>query len=89
MPQKIVMAKYGEHEIRVENTWFSGATLFIDGGRVKKNNDYLALKNDKPLMAAKVKLEGAERLVEVYVSALFTIKIKICVDGMQIGGEEF
>jgi hypothetical protein len=40
-------------------------------------------------MAAKVKLEGAERLVEVYVSALFTIKIKICVDGMQIGGEEF
>ena len=89
MPKRIMLAKYGQSEIRVENTWFNGATLFVDGDRVARANDYFIFNKYKPLISENVKLDGAERLVEVFMLARTTVKIKINVDGRQIGGEVF
>lgn len=89
MPLKSVVAQFGNTEIKVENTWFGGARLLVDQKEVAVNKDYFALRKSKPLMTARVPIEGVERLIEIFVSALFTVKIKICVDGAQVGGDRF
>jgi hypothetical protein len=89
MPLKTVIGQVGDTEIKVENTWFSGAKLFVNQKLVAENNDYLALNKSEPLMTAKVLIDGSEKLVEVFAFAIFTVKIKICVDGIQIAGNNF
>lgn len=89
MPIKTVVAHVGGTEIKVVNTWFSGAKLLVNQEVVAENNDYLALSKSKPLMTAKVLIEGSEKFVEVFAFAVFTVKIKICVDGIQVAGNSF
>lgn len=89
MPLKRVVAQIGDTEIKVENTWLSGARLFVNGSAVARTDDYFALNKSKPMMTAKVVIDGAEKLVEVFCFALFTVKIKICVDGIQLAGDRF
>ena len=89
MPQKSVDAQVGDTEIRVENTWLGGARLFVNGDVVARTDDYFALNKSKPMMTARVVIDGAEKLVEVFCFAIFTVKIKICVEGIQLAGDRF
>lgn len=89
MPLKRVVAQLGNTEIKVENTWFSGASLFVNQDVVARYDDYFALSKADPIMSAKVVIEGVEKLVEVFCFAIFTVKIKICVDGVQLAGDRF
>ena len=89
MPKKTIVARYGSREIQVENTWFNGLTLIVDDEHIARNNDLLALNKHKPILSTRVTLDGVERRIEVFAYALWTAKLKICVDGTQIGGEFF
>ena len=85
------IAEYNGHRIRVQNTWFSGARLYIDGECRDTNQQFFALSGAIPrLSACLVDSEGQKHVIEVFAKApLFTVKAKICVDGRQIGGDGF
>lgn len=89
MPLTTVTAQVGDSEIKVINTWLSGAKLFVNQQVVATNKNLFALSKSKPLMTAKVLIDGSEKLVEIFAFALFTVKIKICVDGIQVAGSKF
>jgi hypothetical protein len=89
MPIKTVIAQVKGIETKVVNTWFSGAKLLVNQEVVAENNDYFALSKSKPVMTAKVLIDGSEKFVEVFAFAIFTVKIKICVDGIQVAGNSF
>ncbi len=86
---KKVMANYYGHEILDVNSWFSGAKLFINGEFRGENRTLFALTGREPLLATELELKGQFHTVEVFCRAHFTVEIKICVDGQQIGGEVF
>lgn len=83
------MANHYGHEILVENTWLRGARLFVDGECYDENWDLLATDKAVPRLKAIVDFDGRYHTIEVFFLALLTVKIKICVDGKQIGGEMF
>ncbi len=87
MPKKTVAVRLDGVEIRLENTWFSGARLFVDNKQVAESLDYFALDKHRPLMTARVSIAGKERLVEAFIHALIFVKLKICVDGVQVAGD--
>jgi len=89
MPLKTVVARVEDIEIRVENTWSGGARLFVNQEIVSSNNDSFALSRSKPFMTARALINGTEKLIEVFIYAIFTVKIKICVDGNQVAGDDF
>ena len=64
------------------NSWLGGMKLLIDGEQRVMNNDLLALDKNRPLLTTD--LDGSK--VEVFVKALGTVQVKICVDGRQVGG---
>ena len=82
--QKEWIAKHNNHTIRVVNTWFSGAKLYIDGECRDTTSALIATKKDSPLLSAKL---NDEEVVEIYLIAMYTTKAKICVNGEQIGGD--
>ena len=89
MPKKVVVAKLGDCEILVVNTWFSGLTLLVNDEEIRKYDNLVAVSKDKPIISEHVEINGSKRLIEVFVHAVFTVKIKICVDGAHISGDYF
>lgn len=84
------LAVYENHEIRVVNTWFSGAKLYIDGDCCDTNTGLVATSTARPVLSGSIQLsDGQRHRVEVYVTSLLTTKAKICVNGRQIGGDIF
>lgn len=84
------VAHYDGHDITVRNSWNDGMKLFVDGEQVAENRQTFALDKTRPLMAASVRrADGKAILVEVFAYALFTVGVKIVVDGKQVGGEVF
>jgi hypothetical protein len=83
--QKEWFADYGGYKIRVVNTWFGGAKLYINGECRDKNSAFIAL--GETLLSAK--LNEAGDIVEVSISAVLTTKAKILVNKTQIGGDLF
>jgi hypothetical protein len=85
------IAEHSGHRIRVQNTWFSGARLYIDGECRDTNQQFFAVSGAMPRLSARlVDSEGQTHVIEVFIKApLFTVKTKICVDGRQIGGDVF
>lgn len=79
----------GGTEIKVVNTWFHGAKLFVNGQEVAVNNKYFALSKSHPVMSVRTLVDGTERLIEVFAFAVLTVKLKICLDGKQIAGDKF
>ena len=89
MPKKVVVTKLGDCEILVVNTWFSGLTLLVNGEEITKSFSLVAPGKDKPFISEHVAINGSERLIEIFVWGVFTVKIKICVDGAHISGDYF
>ena len=89
MPLKRVVAQIGNTEIKVENTWLGGAKLFIDDKPIVTNSEMIAINKNTPLITTRAVIDGVERLVEIYVYAIFRVKIKICVDGTRVAGDRF
>ncbi|MCT7942858.1 hypothetical protein [Shewanella holmiensis] len=89
MPKKVVETTIANTHIRFENTWLSGAKLIVDGKILVQDDSYLSLNKNSPLVAKKIVVEGVEHLIEVFVYAIFTVKIKIHVDGQYVAGDKF
>jgi hypothetical protein len=78
------------HELMVRNSWNGGIRLFVDGQQVAENRQMFAVSRERPLLSALVEREKGEPfLVEVFAYALFSVSVKIVVDGKQVGGEVF
>ena len=67
----------------------SGLSLFVNNMQIKKADGFVDLNKKQPWIAEPVTLDGSDRLIEVFVNAVFSVKIKICVDGKRIGGDDF
>ncbi|MBO2621125.1 hypothetical protein AAEI00_19220 [Shewanella algae] len=89
VPKKVQETNIGNTHIKFENTWFRGAKLFVDGEIVVKDNSFFALDKNSPLVAKKIVVEGVEHLVEVFVYAIFTVKLKLHVNGQYVAGDKF
>jgi hypothetical protein len=78
MPVKRWQVDWKGHRIEVENTWFSGARLFIDGKEVAKNRDLVALSAH--LRGEIVHEDGRTSRVVAEIEAILTVKCTIAVD---------
>lgn len=85
------IAEYNGHRIRVQNTWFSGAKLYIDGECRDTNKQLFLVSGAITRLSARLVVsESQSQVIEVFMKApLFTTKAKICLDGRQIGGDVF
>lgn len=88
MPKKTLYAQVGDDRLRVENTWFSGATLFLNDHPIARNNDFFAVNRLTPLISAEATVNGEKSQIEVFVRAIFTVKIQIRLNGTIVAGEE-
>jgi hypothetical protein len=80
-------ADYNDHEIRFVNTWFSGASLYVDGKCVDKSYMmFLAPAGVTEFLTAS--LSSTEK-VYVDVWANTSAKARIRVNDKQIGGDLF
>ena len=84
--EKEIIATYKNHKIRVTNGWFSGAKLYIDGECRDNSSAIIQTNKNSPMLSAKL---SEDDIVEVYGIAIYATKIKICVNGNQIGGDVF
>jgi hypothetical protein len=83
------VATHNGCEIRVANTWFGFAKLYIDGDW-RDTNVRKFTSPHSPAISVRVTPASHEPfLVDVYLKARVTVKAKICVDGKQIGGDTF
>ena len=79
------LAEYDGHSIRVVNSWFGGAKLYIDGDIRDSTNALFAV--GEKLLSAKINDKGD--IVEIIIHATFSTKVKILVNDYQIGGDKF
>lgn len=84
------VANFEDREIGVRNSWNGGMRLFIDDEQVGENRQLFSIDKERPLLTASVaRKSGAPFVVEIFAHALFSVSVKIVVDGKQIGGEVF
>ncbi|MBL4617147.1 MAG: hypothetical protein JKY46_05585 [Robiginitomaculum sp.] len=88
MPKKIVIAKYKDHYIRVENTWFSGASLFIDDKMVDHTNRLIAMDPNEVLLSATIDIDGMSEQIDVSFEVIWVVKFKISIDGKYFAGDQ-
>ena len=88
MPKKIILAKYKGHYIRVENTWFSGASLFIDEKMVDHSNRLIAINPNEVLLSATIDIDGKSEQIDVSFEVIWVVKIKISIDGKYFAGDQ-
>ena len=84
--QKEWITKYENHTIKVVNTWFAGAKLYIDGECRDSSYSFFEVNSTAPLLSVKL---SDSNIIEIYAKAIWTVKIKICLNGEQIGGDVF
>lgn len=89
MASKEWLYQFGDHEIRVINTWLNGAYLYIDGFLRDTSHSRLAIR-PQTFMSARLKRDDpSSPLIEVKAEALFFVKVQICADGKRIAGDHF
>ena len=76
MPKKTLHAQVGDDQLRGENTWFSGATLFLNDQPIASNGGFFALNKESPFLTAVDTVNGAESRIDVHIWATFTVKIR-------------
>lgn len=75
----------GERSCHFVNGWRSGAALIVDGAVVARSEQRIAVRGEKPVMAAEVKTNaGAVRRIEIYVRAVTGVTIHVRVDGVPL-----
>jgi hypothetical protein len=83
------VAEFQGHQIRVTNSWFGGAKLYING-ECRATNKNLIADPSAPSLNARVKNDDTQSpLVEVFFEAIRTVKAKIFINGTLVAGDEF
>jgi len=88
MPKTIIIEKYKGHYIRVENTWFSGASLYIDEQMVDHTNRLVAMDGNEVLLSATIDIDGKSTQIDVSCEAIWRVKIKISINGKYFAGDQ-
>ena len=89
MPVKELNAVYKGKKTRVENTWFSGAKLYIDGDCRDTTSRLIAMDKQRPILSASIETETGTEIIEVFIIAIMNVKIKVHANGEFIAGEKF
>ena len=71
------------HEIRVVNTWFSGAKLYVDGECVDRTYRLIALGG----IILSTKIEPNDLVIDVAMEVISEAKVKIYANNELIGGD--
>jgi TM2 domain-containing membrane protein YozV len=79
---------YDGKEIRVENTWFNGISLYIKNQLIAKNNDLFSISGTNPMISVKYSFSTGTKLIEVFCEAIIVTRIKICIDGIMVAGDQ-
>ena len=88
MPTKSVSVIVDGREIVAENTWFSGERLYVDGELVAEAQTAFNVSESHPLLEARFTgLSGETHYIEVYIVAVVTTKLMVCVDGEYAAGD--
>ena len=87
--KKVIVAIFNGVEITVENTWFDGMRLYINQQLVCENKQLLSISDKEPVLIFEKEFDNEKKTIEIYCKAVFTTKIKICIDKIIIGGEKF
>ena len=87
MPLKAWVVQHAGHEIRVINTWFQGAKLYVDDVCVCENRGLISLTTARPLLSAPLQVAGKGCTLDVFIVSIFTTKAAVFVDGQQVGGD--
>ncbi len=70
---------------RITNGWRSGLKVLADDRVIDHRNERIAVRGTEPFLACVAHdALGVERKIEVYVRAIFTVKIRVCVDGVAL-----
>jgi hypothetical protein len=77
--------EFENHQIRVTNSWFRGAKLYIDGV-LRATNRSLIANPGQPAFTAPL-ADGKGPIVEVFFEAVMTVKAKIVIDGKKVSGD--
>ena len=76
--KKIFEVTYRGHHIKVENTWFSGEKLFVDG---KLQDQNLGFVFGRATLAGVIKNhEGSKQTIKVSLGGDITVECRIFVD---------
>ena len=84
--EREVATTYKDQKIRFVNSWFAGCKLYIDGECRDTSSAMIATNKTTPLMTAKL---NDEEILEIYLTAIWAIKIKKYVNGQNIAGDVF
>jgi hypothetical protein len=79
------LVEFQNHQIRVTNSWFRGAKLFVDGV-LRAENKSLIANPGRPLLSASL-ADADSPIIEVFFQAVMTVKAKIVIDGNKVAGE--
>ena len=89
MPKKIVKGEFERNTFEVLNTWRDGLKLFHDGELLEHNKDKISVSKDIPIISKTITIDNRDRTLEVFVYAVFKVKIQIRIDGEKIAGDKF
>lgn len=89
MPVKEWTASHNGKAIRVVNTWFNGARLYINGECRDTNTKLFAIRTpERPHLSAPLEPSDlSSPLVTVYFQAVLSVKAKIMVGGECVAGD--
>lgn len=83
-------AEYHGHDILVRNSWNQGLKVFVDGKQVAENKQIFAVDAGTPFISVTVTPKGEPGFdIDIVVRAFVHTRVKILVDGKQIGGDQF
>lgn len=89
MPKKDVKGEFEGNTFEVLNTWKDGLKLFHNGDLIEHNQDKISISKSKPIISKTITIDNTDRIVEVFVYAVFRVKIQIRIDGEKIAGDKF
>lgn len=79
--KKVFEARYAGHRIRVENRWFTGEKLYVDG-ELQDENLGLALRGT--LNGTLRSSSNASKSIKVTIGGFFSIHCRIFVDNVLV-----
>ena len=89
MFKKKVEGQFKGNTFMVVNSWSDGLKLFHNEELLEHNKDLFSVNKNKPVITKTVVIENKENQVDVYVKAIFTVKIMVKVGGEKIAGDDF
>ena len=68
---------------RITNSWRAGLTVLVDDRAIAHRNERVAVRGTAPFLSCSaVDSLGAEHRIEVFVRAVFSVKIRVSIDGV-------